>query len=1114
MKESKTDVVLSEKSMDIPTYVVGEPERNPLFFTGRAYQGASGYVYPYPMMDKLTDIRETKKYKALILENKYLQIIVLPEIGGRILSAVDKTNNYNFFYRHQVIKPALIGMLGAWISGGCEWNLPHHHRATTFMPVDYTLQENSDGSKTIWVGETELHHRMKWIIGMTLYPNKSYLEVIVKLFNRTPFAHSFLYWANPAVHAGPEYQVIFPPSTQYATYHGKIQFTHWPISQEVYMGVDYRGVDISWWRNHPAPTSFFAWNYEDDFFGGYDHGKRAGVVYFANHHIAPGKKVFLWGNGPEGEMWDKILSDGEGPYLELMAGAYSDNQPDYSWIQPYEVKTVKQYWYPIREIGGIKNANLEAAVNLEVKNNKVEVGVITTTELKDAKIVLKAKEKTIFEQKVDISPEKPFVKEVPFSHEVVKEELKLSLFSSSNQEIISYQPIRKEEAPMPKPVEPPQNPKEIKTVEELYLTGLRLEQFHNSVLEPYPYYEEALRRDPGDYRVNTALGILYCKRGLFKEAEERLRVALERVTKNYTTPKDGEAYYYLMVALKFQGKYDEAYDIGYKATWYSAWNTAAHYSLAEIACIMGRYPEALEHVDSALATNVMCTKALNLRAAILRKMGRLEEAEKTVSEVLSIDPLDFWAENELYLIKRQKGLNEEAIIKLEALKKKMRENVQSHLELALDYANCGLWDEAIEVLSRLIELNKKGISNCPIIYYYLGYFLMKRGSIEEAHRYYDLGSSMPPTDYCFPFRLEEIEILKSAAEYNPRDWKIPYYLGNIYRHLGRSDEAIKEWERSKELYSGFSIVHRNLGLEYFYAKNDLHKAIKCLENAIACNKQDPRLYYELDKLYEIAGVEPEKRLMLLKNNHEVVCQRDDALSREILLYVQIGDYDEAINLLRNHHFHVWEGGGEIHDVYVDAYLLRGLTKFNNRMFKEALEDFVSALEYPENLEVGRPYRGGRFSQIFYFIGAANEQLGHDREATEFFKKSVSENVESWSDLRYYQALSLLKLGQRKEAEEIFNGLIEFANERLKTAVSLDFFAKFGEKVHEQVLRAEAYYLLGLGYLGKGDKTRAEAEFKKVIELNPYHVWAKIYLKALRENPLSLSILMPVVSPVE
>ena len=185
-----------QQPLVIPTYKLDTPDLNPMFYDGQAYQGAKKKIYPYPFQDKLTDIREDKSYNAVYLENQYLKISFLPEIGGRLFSALDKTNNYDFFYRQHVIKPALIGMLGAWISGGIEWCVLHHHRATTFMSVDYTLAENPDGSKTLWFGEIERRHRMKWIIGATLYPDKSYLEVTVKIFNRTPFPSSFLYWAN------------------------------------------------------------------------------------------------------------------------------------------------------------------------------------------------------------------------------------------------------------------------------------------------------------------------------------------------------------------------------------------------------------------------------------------------------------------------------------------------------------------------------------------------------------------------------------------------------------------------------------------------------------------------------------------------------------------------------------------------------------------------------------------------------------------------------------------------------------------------------------------------------------------------------------------------------
>jgi len=632
----QSPVQMREETLVIPTYQTGAPDKNPIFYSGRSYQGAKGPVYPYPLFDKLTDVRKDKAYRAVYLENEYVRFCVLPELGGRIFIGLDKTNRYDFFYRQHVIKPALIGMVGAWISGGVEWNIPHHHRASTFMPVDYKLVENPDGSKTVWLGEIELRHRMKWLVGLTLYPGKSYLEATVKLFNRTPLPHSMLYFSNVAVHANADYQVIFPPSTEFGTQHGKKEFVHWPIGRETYGGLDRRGVDLSWWKNHPTPVSIFAWNYEDDFFGGYDHGKQAGVVHVADHHTVPGKKFFEFSNSEEGRMWDKVLTDQDGPYLELMAGAYSDNQPDYSWVQPYEVKVVKQYWYPIRQLGGIKNANLQAAVNLEVSAAGVARVALNTPERRRGTVRLEAGAKVLFAEDVEISPERPYVKEIPLPARVKAGDLKVAFVSTEGQELISYRPKPPKGSPMPKPVEPPPPPKEIKTNEELYLAGLRLEQFHSPALEPYPYYEEALRRDPGDSRVNVALAILYCKRGMYAEAEKRLGAAIERITRNYTSPKDGEAFYYLGVALKAQGKYEAADNAFHKAAWSQAWYGSSHYALAENACRRGDFARALEFADRAMQANVFNTKALCLRTTLLRKLERTKEARDMALYVKSI----------------------------------------------------------------------------------------------------------------------------------------------------------------------------------------------------------------------------------------------------------------------------------------------------------------------------------------------------------------------------------------------------------------------------------------------------------------------------------------------
>ena len=386
-------VKISEQEWIIPTYKVSPPDKNPMFFKGESYQGASKFIYPYGMNDVIANEKSDKSWKALILENEYIKLCVTPELGGKLYYGTDKTNGYNFIYKNGVIKPSNIGMLGAWVSGGIEWCVIHHHRASTLLPVDYDLEENADGSKTIWIGETEPRHQMRWTIGITAYPGKSYYSADVKIINPTPYTNTFLYWANVAAHTNNDYQVIFPPSVQIATYHAKNSFTNWPISSEIYNGEDFtKGVDLSWWKNSVNQNSYFAYDLKEDFMGGYDHGKETGTVHIGDHNIVKGAKLWEWGSGAAGQATEARLTDDSGPYVEIMVGAFSDNQPDYSWIRPYEVKTFKQYWYPVKDIEGFKYANLNGAVNLEKREeNSVFLGYYSTQKISKAKILLKRK---------------------------------------------------------------------------------------------------------------------------------------------------------------------------------------------------------------------------------------------------------------------------------------------------------------------------------------------------------------------------------------------------------------------------------------------------------------------------------------------------------------------------------------------------------------------------------------------------------------------------------------------------------------------------------------------------------------------------------------------------
>lgn len=1080
------EVDYKEGIKSLPVYEIGKPETSPVFYTGRVYQGAQGHVYPYPMYDVLTDNKVIKDYTELVLENDYVNVSVLPELGGRIFSGTDKDNGYDFFYRQTGIKPALIGMLGAWLSGGVEWNFPHHHRPSSYMAIDWKEQDNEDGSKTIWVGETELRHRMDWAVGVTLYPGRSWVEAKVRIANGTPFTHSMLYWANVSVHCDENYEVIFPPRTQFGTDHSKVSFTKWKMGEIVPGSGQIE--DLSLWKNYVYNSrSIFAWNFEDDFLAGYDHGRDAGIVHVANHHQVNGKKFFLWGNNPSAKVWDKMLSDNDGQYLELMVGAYSDNQPDYSWIYPGTVREFSHIWYPIKGIRGVKNATAEGAVNVEFdKNGKMFIGFNTTTLRKDARVKVFYGDETIFEEVVTLDPNTPYTNIIDVKKFPAQTLFTVSLCSQEGQDLISYTPVRITEAPMPEVVSDVKSPSEYTTIEDLYLTGLRLEQFHNARVLPEPYYLEALARDSTDARVNTAMGIRYLKKGSFDLAGKYLQRAVDKLTRDYTTPKEIEPLYYLALCNELQGRLKEAEDLYWKVTWSTAYQHPAYLALARIAAIEEDYGKALEHIENAVYTGGRNPEAYIMGACFLRKTGRVGEALSLLDKVVEISPLDRWADIERVFC--NKGSMTSADLGNVLFKGDSFIEKQDLIETVRKYMQLGAYDDALAVLEAAVGCGAP-YDSFPLVYYYAGYCCMKVKSIMKAYEYIDLGHSQP-TDYCFPFRIEEIEMFQDILKMNPEDEKMYYYLGNLYYYLDQYDNGIACWKKAVDLGADFKTVFRNLGFAYG-RKSQFDIALEYYGKAIEIDNGDPRLLVEADNIREQAGDLPEVRLKLFSGNINTAFKHGDAVLRLVSLYIQTGKYDEAIDILDNYHFHVWEGGGN-HNMYVDAHLLRGIEQYKAGNVKTALKDFVSADAFPDNLEVGQYYTGYYNPKVHYYIGMAYDKLGDRRKAKYHYSK-VSAIDESDFELCYYKIMACLALGEKSEADMAIRRMQERIGRIDEEDFSIDQYSKFGNEGNVNENRAKAYYYRGLAYLIESDTERANECFEKAVAMDSDSVWAKVFL---------------------
>jgi tetratricopeptide (TPR) repeat protein len=915
-----------------------------------------------------------------------------------------------------------------------------------------------------------------------------------------------LCFANVAVHVNEDYQVIFPPSTQYGTFHGKREFIKWPIANSFYAGADFtKGVDVSWYKNHTNANSIFAWNYSDDFFAGYDHGKQAGTMAVADHNIVPGKKVWTWGNGPRGRMWDHILSDTDGPYDELMVGAYSDNQPDYSWLQPFDEKSFSMNWYPFRDIGGVKKANLEAAVNLEVgKDGSAKVGFNTTSAHAAAIVRLQAGSKMLLEETIAIDPGKPYNKQVAVPAGIDQHDLIASI-SADGKELVSYSPIRLTPEPMPKPVTSPLPPAQVKTVEELYLIGLRAEQFHDPAIAPEPYWEEALRRDPGDIRVNTALGINYFKKARFEQAEKLFRTALERLTARYTTPKDAEPIYYLGLTLKAEGKFDEAYKYLYNATWNLQWRSAGYFGVAEIATMRGDLPTALDLVDRSIDNNALNIRALNLKAALLRHLGRSDEALQVLATAhRKSDPLDVRSMAENWLASKDSAVRSTFAATMNA-------HPATAAETAAEYMDSGLWQDGTDILLQSVADAPEKAMIQPMVYYYLGYFAQKLQQPQKATEYFALAAKMP-AEYVFPFQYEAIEVLRHAIQANAKDARAPYYLGNLL-YDWQPAEAAKLWEASLAIDPSLAMAHRNLGIAYAYRKPDpaLDKAIAQLEQAVSAEHRYGRHFMELDELYESAGVAPAKRLAVLEKNQKVVGQSDGATAREVGLLVSMGKLDEAIQLLKGREFAVAEGANiNVTDMWADAHVLRGRKQLAGKHPKEALADFEAALVIPTNLPSEGIETGTREPEVEYWMGTAYSALGDQAQAKKCWQKSSATKPEQRQPRRrasgslsageiqsYYRALSLRQLGQTEQAATMLHSLVNTANQALQQdSAKLNLSLSLDKLRAQRSALGTAHYAAGLGYLGLDEKQNAKKELDEALKVSPDNVGAQSALANL------------------
>ncbi len=1037
-----TPVSVREEKVVIPTWEIGPPSVHP------SYPGPQGVIYPYTLNDVLIDRKADRSYDAVILENEYVQVVILPQIGGRLHGALDKTNGYRWIYWQPTIKPGLISMTGAWISGGIEWNFPHGHRPSGFMPVDHRVVRHDDGSATVWVGETEPVYGTRWLVGMTLEPGRSRVRCDYVFVNPTLHKRSFQFWATAATHANEWSQAQYPGDV--VAGHGKTEFWHWPVHD---------GTDLTWWKNVANASSFFAWHSRDDWFGTYDHNAGGGLVHVADHRVMPGKKLWTWGSGPSGRIWEDILTEGGGPYFEPQAGAFSDNQPDYHWMAPHEVRRAQDYWYPVRDIRGFQNANADFAVQTDLRDGKAFAGVHATGVFEGVKVVLRdARDGRVLSETTAprIAPDRPLLVEVAAPAGATVYDLQLTVSDASGRPLIALQRRAPREVELPKPLAEFGEPASL-TPDQLFHCGEWLDRFRRTP-EALKCYEEALRRDPKDARVNLEMGFLALKQARYEDATRFFDAAAER------DASSARLAFGRAIAALGLGRADEAYEAFHRASIKGDEAAAARLSLARLELGRGRPEAALDWTRRAELLNGGFADAPALAAVAERTLGRGEAALAAAERALALDPLHFMAAREKSQALRALGRPSEEWEKTRA--GIMRGAVQNAIELASAYADAGRFADADAVLAEAAAV-AGAASPRPMLHYLRGSFRKALGDASAAAAHFRDGAAAPLAG-AQPHRLVEKRALEEAIAASPADSSARHLLGNLLYGLGQREEGLRAWKEAVRLNDALALSWRNVG----YAEAQLHKddraALAAYDRAVALAPEDARVLLERDQTAERLRLPIAERKTLFDRQRATVEKRDDLVSRYVDLLLETPDADlaEPERILTTRHFHTWEGAYGLHHAWVEVQQRLGDRALARNDRAQARVHYQRASQYPKNLEVA-PRTPDLRAHVWW--SQARAERGGARTA--LLKRILGERYPRPSLGTYYQALAQKALGAPAEAAALVASLEQAARAELAPGGN-------------PRTRAVSHYLLSLALREKGDAAAADAELARARELDP------------------------------
>jgi len=963
-----------EEAVSLPTYPYSSPDPVP----------HPGRIYPYFRYDGYSSEPVTGEWNMVKMENDFIEVYITPEIGGKIWGAIEKSSGKQFIYFNHSVKFRDIAMRGPWTSGGIEINFGViGHAPTCSTPVDYYLRKFDDGSVSCFIGATDLSSRTEWRIEINLHPDRSYFTTNALWINPTSQEQSYYHWMNGSVKADGNLEFAYPGNA-YIGHNGVP--SSWPVDPEG------RNISLYEKNNFGSYKSYHVLGEYSNFFGGYWHDDDFGFGRYANYDDKPGKKIWIWGLSRQGMIWEDLLTDRDGQYVEIQSGRLFNQESASSTYTPFKHRGFPPYaadiwtehWFPVKNTKGVDRAIPEASVNLEMMNDSLHTWVCSNTYLRDTLTIL-SESITIFEQFVTLHPTETAHYSFAFDGNPENVSIKLGQKyiigpGGTSGQVLS-RPLELSEF-------------DWNSVYGLYLLGK--EKFRQrSHSEAASLFQECLQKDSNYLPALNGFAQVKLKQLEFQEAWEFTRKSLSIDT------YDPEANFYYGIASLKTGRIADAKDGFSIAAASAGYRCCSYNELATIYFREGDMGKALEYSQKSMLYNRLNLPGLELMAVIYRKMGMKDQATAILIDLLNIDPLNHFGRFEKFLPEGIETAQDE-------LARLIRNEFpqETFLETALKYVNLGCYPEAIRVLEWAPEH--------PMVLYWLAYLNALSGKPVAANQFLEKANQLSPY-LVFPFREESVELLKWAIA-SSTSWKPKYYLSLIYWNNGqiRMAKLLFEDCGNDPDYPAFYLARGNFysEMDFAIAQNNYLKALELDPHSWRAGYRIAHFYMTNGKLEEALRIS-EEYFQKFPENYYLGLQCADLLNK-------MGQFDNCIDLLNGLTVLPNEGATSGRLIWRESNLREAVQSMIQQDFQAASDHIELARQWPENLGVGKPYGVDERLENFLLV-AIHKYAGREEELSAVQQTIIDFPLsKTLSAEDFITAWTLKMKNLKKEADHIMN----------------------------------------------------------------------------------------------